>query len=182
MQTEKKKIKFPSNPRQIGPGIWYSIHILAKNAITEAKKNEFIDYMYLLSVEFPCGNCRNHIQVYLNEHPFDPFMNLVNEKGEDVGMFKWTWMFHNAVNARLHKPILDWDTAWEMFETGKEVCTNCSVNNSVNNSFDSHEDSLEGKITYLSPNDRPEPKSPRRYVDKKTIIQGYFLKKALNNN
>jgi hypothetical protein len=200
MQTEHKKAKMPSNPKYIGAGFWCFLHLLAKHAVTTDKKESFIDNMYLLSVEFPCGNCRNHIQAYLNEHPFEPFMNLTNEKGEEIGMFKWLWMFHNAVNARLHKPIVDWDTAWEMYDTGREVCTNCSVsrNNSPNasrensreNSYESnnnskdYEDSFEeNHVTYLSPDTNKGPaKSPKRYVDKKAIIQGYFLKKALINN
>ena len=152
------KAKFPSNPAIIGPGIWYSIHIKAKHATTPQTKSDFIDYMYLLSVEFPCGKCRGHIQEYIRDHSFDPFMNIVTERG-DIGMFKWAWMFHNTVNMRLHKPYVDFDTAWEMFDTGREVCTNCSgsLNNSPANSYE-------------------DAKKPNM-VDKKKIIQGYFSKK-----
>ena len=154
------KAKYPSNPKTLG-ALWFSIHILARHADTPERKSQFIDYMYLLSVEFPCGKCRSHIQEYLKNHPFDPFMNMVNEKGEDVGMFKWSWMFHNTVNLRLHKPFVDWDTAWEMFDTGREVCTNCSgsLPNSRNNSY-------EEVISKKKPN----------MVDKKKIVQGYFLR------
>ena len=153
------KAKYPSNPSTLG-AIWFTIHILAKHADTPERKSQFIDYMHLLSVEFPCGKCRTHIQEYLRDHPFEPFMNMINEKGEDVGMFKWSWMFHNTVNLRLHKPFVDWDTAWEMFDTGREVCTNCSgsLPNSRNNSYDEAE------------------KKPNM-VDKKKIVQGYFSRK-----
>lgn len=153
------KAKYPSNPATLG-AIWWVIHIKAKHATTPELKSEFIDFMYLLSIEFPCGKCRSHIQEYLRDHPFDPFMNIVNEKGEDVGMFKWSWIFHNSVNMRIHKPYVDWETAWEMFDTGREVCTNCSgsLPGSANNSF---EDS---------------PRRKPNMVDKKKIVQGYFLK------
>jgi Erv1 / Alr family len=162
-----KKTKLISNPAIIGSGAWYIITLKAKHAITDEAKNEFIDFMYMLSVEFICGNCRNHIQAYLRDHPFEPYMNLKNDKGEDVGMFKWVWTFHNAVNIRLAKPYVDWETAWGMYDTGAEVCTNCtgSNSNSQRNSFD---DSFEkDKIK--------EVKKPIM-MDKKAIIQGYFKK------
>ena len=139
--------KLITDPSKIGPGYWQIIHFKARNSDTLKLKQDFIDFMYLLSVEFPCGNCRNHIQKYLKENPFEPFMNLKNEHGEDIGMFKWSWLFHNAVNIRIHKPYVDWDTAWEMYNTNKEICTDCGI------------DSIENK------------------KKKEEIIRGYFLKK-----
>jgi hypothetical protein len=163
-----KKAKLITNPERIGSGIWFVIHLKAKHATTEQTKNEFIDFMYLLSVEFPCNRCRTHIQSYLREHPFEPYMNLKNNEGEDIGLFKWSWLFHNAVNNRLAKPFVDWETAWGMYDTGREVCTNCtgSNSNSQRNSFD--DSSERDKIK--------DVKNPIM-VDKKAIIQGYFAKK-----
>jgi len=164
-----KKAKFISNPAVIGPGIWNCVHLKAKHSTTEQTKNEFIDFMYLLSVEFMCGKCRIHIQEYLRNHPFEPYMNLKNEKDEDIGMFKWAWLFHNAVNERLGKSFVDWQTAWEMFDTGREVCTNCtnSNSNSQRNSYDNSSENEKIK----------EVKKKPIMMDKKAIIQGYFLKK-----
>lgn len=202
MLAASKNGKIPTNPKLYG-AVWTIIHIMARRAVTEEQKKEFMNFMYMLSVEFPCGNCRTHIQAYLHEHSFDPFMNMLNEKGEDIGLFKWSWIFHNTVNARLHKPIMDWETAWHMYDTGHEICTNCStsrnnstnnshesLNNSANNSTespglprknDSYEDSFENdkKVTLLSPpkSSVNKPKGSPRYVDKQKIIQGYFLKK-----
>ena len=42
--------KLISNPKIIGPGMWISIHIKAKYSTTEETKQEFIDYMFLLSI------------------------------------------------------------------------------------------------------------------------------------
>jgi hypothetical protein len=200
MLASSKNGKIPTNPKLYG-AVWTIMHLMAKHANTDEKKKEFMNFLYLLSVEFPCGNCRNHIQAYLHEHPFEPFMNMINEKGEDIGMFKWSWMFHNTVNARIHKPIMEWETAYHMYDTGHEICTNCSastsrnnsLNNSLNNSAESpnlirkdntYQDSFEEdkKVTLLAPphpnkNSIKPPKGSPRYVDKKTIVQGYFLKK-----
>jgi len=155
------KTTYPSDPSKLG-GIWFTIHIMAKHADTPERKNQFIDYMYLLSAEFPCGKCRNHIQEYLRNNSFDPFMNIKNENGEDIGMFKWSWLFHNTVNIRLHKPYLDWDTAWGMYDSGREVCTNCGV--SPPTSYEN-----ENKIN-------------KEKIDKEKIVKGYFLKKELLNH
>ena len=148
-------MNYPSDPSKLG-AIWFTIHTMAKHADTLERKNQFIDFMYTLSVEFPCGKCRNHIQEYLRNNPFEPFMNMKNEMGEDIGMFKWSWLFHNTVNTRLHKPYVDWNTAWEMFDTGREVCTNCS-SSPVSSRI------IENK------------------ADKEKIVKGYFLKKEISN-
>ena len=108
------KTELMSDPVRIGPGIWFNIHMKAKKATDEKGKKEFIDDMYMYYDEFPCGNCREHIQEYMNTHSFEPFMNMKNDKGREIGMFKWAWMFHNAVNTRLKKPYVEWETACEM--------------------------------------------------------------------
>lgn len=194
------KPKILSNPEKIGPGFWVHLHIRARRAQTEESKNSFIDDMYLLSVEFPCGKCRNHIKAYLENHPFDEYFNLVNDKGDQIGMSKWLWQFHNAVNARLGKPLMDWETCWEMYDTNREVCTNCSGSHpgSANNSYDEvaerenfekerdrvnreiAEKEKERKNTKLRLPGVKDNNSHSPTVDKKKIIAGYFLKK--NNN
>lgn len=143
--------KLITDPKIIGPGLWISIHIKAKYATTEETKQEFIDYMYLLSITFPCKNCRSHIKAYMETHPFDDLYNLKNDKDEEIGMFKWSWMFHNAVNTRIHKPYLSWETAWHMYDEDVEVCdTNCS--------------GVE----------EPEKEVKKNKPNKSKIIQGYF--------
>jgi len=150
-----KKSKLITDPKIIGPGVWFSIHIKAKYAVSDETKQEFIDYMYLLSVTFPCEKCQNHIKAYLETHPFDDLYNLKNQQGEEIGMFKWSWMFHNAVNTRIHKPYVDWNTAWEMYDIEAEICTkNCGEEEKLVNNVD---------------------------TNKEKIIQGYFLQKGLKN-
>jgi hypothetical protein len=45
------------------------------------------------------------------------------EEGKDVGLFKWAWLFHNAVNQRLKKPIVSWSEAKRMYSPDEGVCT-----------------------------------------------------------
>jgi hypothetical protein len=144
--------KILSDPDKLG-GMWVFLHLKAKNATDIHSKQAFIDDMYMLYNEFPCAKCRGHIREYMDSHPFEPFYDIKNKNGKDIGMFKWLWMFHNAVNTRLHKPYLDWQTASEMYNLDGDVilpCTTCGG---------SSED-----LETLPP------------IDKNKIIQGYFRK------
>ena len=42
-------------------------------------------------------------------------------------MFYWSWLFHNAVNSRIGKDYVDYNTAWDMYSDDEmSVCTsNC---------------------------------------------------------
>ncbi len=145
--------KLTSDPASIGPGMWLSIHFKAKHATTEETKKEFIDYMYLLSIEFPCGKCRAHIQEYLETHPFTDFLNMTNEKGQHIGMFRYSWLFHNTVNLRLHKPFVNWQTAVAMFNTDGQPCESCTI--------------------------KPDEKVLKSYNEKNKIVNGYFMKRNI---
>jgi hypothetical protein len=163
-------MKLVSAADKIGPGLWISIHLKAKHAIDEKTKDEFIGYMYILASEFPCGNCRGHLQEYLRDHPFEPYMNLVDEKGHPIGMMKYSWQFHNAVNLRLHKPFVSWQNALAMFYSEGEPCNSCTVKQAgdINN----------GKFVVeevILPDKKIQPPL-RNFTDKTKIVNGYFLK------
>ena len=165
-------MKLVSTPETIGPGLWISIHLKAKHAIDDKSKEEFIDYMYMLSAEFPCGKCRGHLQEYLRDHPFEPYMNLVDEKGNPIGMMKWSWTFHNAVNLRLHKPFVSWQNALAMFYTEQEPCSSCTVKQADTNKKDIPQNSAEE----VSVPDKKVQPLLRNFTDKTKIVNGYFLK------
>ena len=163
-------MKLVSDPERIGTGLWISIHLKAKHAIDEKSKEEFIDYMYLLGAEFPCGKCRGHLQEYLRDHPFEPYMNLVDEKGHPIGLQKWSWQFHNAVNLRLHKPFVSWQNALAMFYSEGEPCNSCTVKQA-----DTNNKKNENVVDEVSlPDKKSQPL--RNFTDKTKIVNGYFLK------
>ena len=162
------KPKLITDPKILGPGYWHVLHIKAKDANTAQKKKEFVELMSLVAETFPCGNCRKHINEYLNSHPFKDFYNLVNENGIDIGFSKYMWMFHNAVNTRIGKPYLDWDSFYDMYYNDGAVCVNCSRSSSRNPSVDS------------TPNHSPVPARMLPQLEKQKIVQGYFLKKEVN--
>ena len=119
----------------LGPGQWYTIHKIAKCATTERKKQFFVEFIDDVCEEMRCGRCKQHMIEYMQQNPFSPFWNMRDRDGSQIGMFKWTWLFHNSVNERLGKPIVDWETAKHMYYTkppaspvgnghyGQKVCT-----------------------------------------------------------
>ena len=108
--------KFPSDPNKFGPGTWFNIHVIALNADTSDKIQSFIIYIRMIVRKLPCSVCRDHGTEYVKTNPPEKFINLTNTTGEKIGLFKWSWMFHNDVNARLGKAIIDWDTAYNMYK------------------------------------------------------------------
>jgi hypothetical protein len=94
---------------------WNTIHIKARNANTPEKKQEFIRYINYLATHFPCPQCVNHIKEYLVQHPIESYLNVKDGNGKDIGLFKWSWEFHNAVNRRLGKAEMTWDKLLKIY-------------------------------------------------------------------
>ena len=125
--TNKDINKSITNPKYIGPGVWYDMHILGKNAIAPASKKLFIDYMNVLAKTFSCMECRTHIIAYMKINPFKPYLTVKNEEGVEVGLFKWSWLFHNVVNRRIRHPEVSWEKAYSLYYSDEGVCmSNCT--------------------------------------------------------
>lgn len=104
-----------------GPGIWFSIHTLARNCVD---KKEFLNFLELVKATFPCVQCRAHFEEYYRTHPIGKYWTYYENIGgikEDIGLYKWTWEFHNAVNQRLGKLLLTWDIAKDMYKKGSII-------------------------------------------------------------
>jgi len=105
-----------ADPTKVGPGTWFSMHRMAIKAKTPEKKQAFIEFINDICDNFKCLKCRGHCQAYIKTNPPSEFMNIKDEKtGEDIGMFKWSTVFHNAVNVRLGKPVMDYATAYSLY-------------------------------------------------------------------
>lgn len=115
----KKKI---SNPLTFGPGIWYCIHMNAKDAKTEVGKQKFKDFIENTITALPCTTCIQHASDYYQKHPLKDYWHI-KENGQDIGMFRWAWQFHNTVNQRLQKPIVNWENAKMLYSDETGVCT-----------------------------------------------------------
>lgn len=78
---------------QLGRSTWYLLHDIVKHSNTKHEP-AFTLFMNTLGVLYPCPQCREHITDYLESHQVE-----MTEK--------WMCEFHNAVNVRLNKPIVD---------------------------------------------------------------------------
>lgn len=124
-----------SDPKYVGPGVWHTIHRLAFEAKTKKLQLEFINIMKIICNKFPCSVCKGHCQEYIKNHPLEKYLDVYieDENGKELlGMFIWTWKFHNAVNARLKKPIMNWNTAYSLYTDKKYLMCSKSCLDSKN--------------------------------------------------
>lgn len=110
-----------TNPATFGPGIWYTIHINARNAVNDDTKNKFKDFIETTISNLPCHTCKQHATSYYQSNPLSDFWN-VKENGKEIGLFKWAWNFHNTVNNRLKKPYMSWEVAKMLYAEDTGVC------------------------------------------------------------
>lgn len=124
LQESEDSLKKLTNPQSFGPGAWLTIHIMAYHATSESDKKAFEKNMKHICDGLKCYTCQDHCKEYLKDNPIRDYWNVKNREGKQIGMFKWSWTFHNAVNTRLGKPLLDFNTAYHLYsESADTVCT-----------------------------------------------------------
>ena len=120
----QQPMTFSTNPAVTGPGLWFFLHLKAYHATTEDNALELINDLWLLAKKHPCIVCRKHMGIYLNKHPPRDHIEYIDNTGRNVGIFRYTWLFHNFVNQHLKKPIMSFDDAISQFEINEDVpCT-----------------------------------------------------------
>lgn len=118
-----------TDPKYVGPGTWNVAHRQAYRARTRKQQLEFIVFMKEICTGFPCHICRGHCTEYIKNHPMEEYVGMlveVNGQRVALGLFVWTWKFHNAVNARIGKPIMAWETAYNLYSDKENLV--CSKN------------------------------------------------------
>lgn len=98
-----------------GPGIWFSIHIMALFArdITTAKAVSYSIYKIIERIRG--SRCRINAKKYISHYPPDT-----------RNIFKWTVTFHNSVNKRLGKKTYTINEAREIYYN-TEIFTKCQI-------------------------------------------------------
>ena len=120
--------KKDSISKTFGPGMWYSIHISS----LKLGETEFLEWIRIILNSIPCSKCRKHALQYLEENNPSNYKDIYDENGELIGMFQWTWKFHNDVNIRLNeknkedRKIYDFHEAYRMYSNDEILCSdNC---------------------------------------------------------
>jgi hypothetical protein len=128
-----KDFKDHTDPKYIGPGTWNIMHRYAFKSRTSVEQKTFINFMKELCSGFPCEVCRGHCKEYIMNNPMESYVDkTINVDGENIvlGLFIWTWKFHNAVNARLKKSVMSWDTAYNLYSDNDSLVCSSSCSES----------------------------------------------------
>ena len=104
------------NPKYLGPGVWWVIHMTAAKANTYSEKIEAKNMIENICRNFFCETCKTHFVAYLKKHPLEDVMNV------NLGLFKWTVDFHNAGNLALKKSTLSLDEAKQLYLGSESTC------------------------------------------------------------
>lgn len=94
------------DPELWGPHVWAAIHLIALGSpekFDSASASGYKVFIQNLPYVIPCNTCREHFLEYLTKSP-----PAFTGRAE---FFEWTVKFHNAVNVRLGKPVVELETA-----------------------------------------------------------------------
>lgn len=106
-----------SNPKVWGPKFWASLHISALHYPKKASPivNKMMQNRILaIPIELPCAHCRPHAFTYIETRKHE----LETVCSSNTNLFNFYVDFHNYVNNRYNKPIVSYDDARKMWESG----------------------------------------------------------------
>ena len=146
------------NPKYVGPGIWFSIHVMAYNAKTPKEKEFVIKQIRLIQQNFPCQECKSHFWDYLNNHPPEA---TASPKSDPESLFLWTVNFHNAVNFRRGYGQLSFEEAKTLYSGEGLYCMKSSCDGTE--SSEEENKTIEDKPVAL--------KSPKRMSSESKSIK-----------
>lgn len=103
----------PPDSRELGRSTWTFLHTtvayLAETP-SEIEKSQFSSLLTAVSHLYPCRNCAEHLQAYLQVNPIP-----LHSK---VSISQWLCSFHNEVNAMLGKETFDCNKVDARWKTG----------------------------------------------------------------
>lgn len=127
--NSKEAVTFDARPETIGPGWWTSLHVMAQvldttKLISKSQAKLVFEEQLSRGVGqyFPCLHCRIHALEYITKN------KPSSSTSSSSSLLEWTYIFHQAVNARLKKKktpsFEDLKTFLEDLKDGKG-CTQC---------------------------------------------------------
>lgn len=91
------------SPEVFGPYFWGALHTACLGSRDpEALRNFVNSYPLVL----PCGACRFHFEKVLAENPLP-------ESDNPIVLFEWSVLVHNIVNAKIGKPTITPEAAFD---------------------------------------------------------------------
>ena len=146
-----------TDPNYLGPGKWHTMHIEASNAYDFESQKIFCKNVRITCKTFPCHKCVMHCTKYIDKNPPEKFINVnieVDGIKKPLGLSIWSWTFHNCVNFRLGKKMMDWNTYFTMYIKPESSCShNCSI-------IKNDDIEIDKKII---------PRAPKKYLSPKRV-------------
>lgn len=105
--------------RLVGPPLWETLHYAAFQCPEPFAERApaLVDLVRGYVVLLPCAECRSHFAALLDAHPPE----AAARSGRQA-FARWTVDAHNAVNARLGKPLLAYEQAARRYARGDLHC------------------------------------------------------------
>ncbi|GJJ74314.1 FAD-linked sulfhydryl oxidase [Entomortierella parvispora] len=98
---------------ELGRATWKLLHTMASRYPEKPKADERAavkQWIFLLSRLYPCGECANHFQRMLKDHP--------PQTSSRAALSNWACSIHNIVNIRLGKAEFDCSTLENVYQCG----------------------------------------------------------------
>lgn len=101
------------DPRVFGPHLWFVIHMVANNY---PKKPTFEDqqlakrFIESLPITIPCEHCASFARMWIISNEYE---SKVHSR---IALQQYFWKFHNDVNIKIGKPILQWKDYFKIYK------------------------------------------------------------------
>lgn len=100
-------------------GLWDKIHLTALKCRTPEDVARFSIWIWDVCKNLPCSECKYHMLHYILQNPPQDCVvdtGLIgSEKAHEQVAFYWSWKFHNEVNARIGKPEVPYEVAFDRY-------------------------------------------------------------------
>lgn len=125
IQHNPVSVKSTKDPSVWGPSLWLFLHISSAHYPIHASnmcKERAKWFIRGIPMMLPCESCANHAQKFIesNEHRLD---TIVSSR---ENLFKFFVDFHNYVNARFSKSLIQYDEAFNLYTQSPVTITRIS--------------------------------------------------------
>ncbi len=104
-----------------GPGVHHAMMVEAKHTTKRTMKS-FEAYVMRQCAEFGCGKCTPHCKEYIKKHPPTKHpLRIDRSSKKDLTAFEWAVNYRNAINIRIGKTPVPFETAYDAYY-GEKLC------------------------------------------------------------
>ncbi len=129
-----------------GEGLWKYLHTAAANSSTPEQRNEFVVMIMAIIPTLPCKVCREHFKTNMRR------IDIRNYMQNQVQLFMWTFLMHDAVNQAQGKTGEDRISFLEAKQMYFEVADDTDAYGAVDYNPSICDEVCKGQTTFVSNN------------------------------